>query len=243
MRWARTMSSSPPRASAITPVEYAENLNPFLTTLFPPESLSGLLGEVVAEAGLKQLRIAETEKYAHVTFFFNGGREEVYPGEERILIPSPKVATYDLKPEMSAYELTEKLEEAIASVQFDLIVVNYANTDMVGHSGDVEAAKKAVEAVDACIGRVSKAVLAQGGAMMVTADHGNAEQMHDEETRQPHTAHTLNRVPFMLIGQGFEKGKIRLNDGRLADIAPTALKLLGLPQPAAMTGQCLFARA
>ena len=198
-----------------------------------------MMGELVAAAGLKQLRIAETEKYAHVTFFFNGGEERVFDGEERILVPSPKVKTYDLKPEMSAPEVTDKLVEAIDAGSFDLIVVNYANTDMVGHTGIIEAAVKAVEAVDACIGRVAAAVAKAGGVMFVTADHGNAEQMLDHETGQAHTAHTLNLVPAMLVGAG---GGITLADGKLADVAPTLLDVMGLPKPAEMTGRSLLRR-
>jgi 2,3-bisphosphoglycerate-independent phosphoglycerate mutase len=196
----------------------------------------------VARAGLRQLRIAETEKYAHVTFFFNGGDERQLSGEARILVPSPKIATYDLKPEMSAYEVTDKLVAAIESNDYDFIVVNYANTDMVGHTGDFEAARRAVEAVDACLGRVAEAVVARGGALLVTADHGNAEMMLDPETGQPHTAHTTNPVPVMLIGAGGpgRNAPVGLRDGKLADVAPTLLELLGLPQPPEMTGRSLI---
>lgn len=235
-----TRARTPSFTRAIGMTEYSTALNAFLTTLFPPESLTNLLGEVIANAGLKQLRIAETEKYAHVTFFFNGGREQEFDGEERILVPSPKVATYDLKPEMSAYEVTEKLVAAIESDAFDFIVVNYANTDMVGHTGDIEAARKAVEAVDDCLGKVWAAVEKKHGVMLVTADHGNAEMMHDHSTGQAHTAHTLNLVPALLLnasGQAFENS---VPEGKLADIAPTMLALLGLKQPMEMTGQTLF---
>jgi 2,3-bisphosphoglycerate-independent phosphoglycerate mutase len=200
--------------------------------------LSDTLGEIVAKAGLKQLRIAETEKYAHVTFFFNGGREAEFPGEARILIPSPKVATYDLKPEMSAPELTEALVDAIASGRFDLIVVNYANGDMVGHSGLLAAAIRAVETVDRCLGRVCEAVRQAGGALFITADHGNAEQMRDPKTGEPHTAHTMNKVPAILVNA--PAGVAALADGRLADVAPTLLALMELPQPAAMTGHSML---
>ena len=220
-------------------VEYSEKLNPFISTLFSPESLHDILGEVVAKAGMNQLRIAETEKYAHVTFFFNGGREEPFTGEERILVPSPKVATYDLQPEMSAPELTDTLVAAIEKNTFDLIVVNYANADMVGHSGDIDAAIKAVETVDHCIGRVWQAVEKTGGALVLSADHGNIEQMFDEDSNQPHTAHTLNRVPFAVYGAGYAKPFQPL-DGKLADIAPTILQLLGIQKPAAMTGKSLI---
>jgi 2,3-bisphosphoglycerate-independent phosphoglycerate mutase len=225
-------------AAAAGMTEYSTELNAFLSTLFPPENLTDTFGEVVSRADLTQLRIAETEKYAHVTFFFNGGREEPFPGEERILVPSPKVATYDLKPEMSAFEVTDKLVEVIAAERFDVIVLNYANTDMVGHSGDLAAAIKAVEAVDQCLGRVMAALEPVGGAMLITADHGNAEMMRDPATGQPHTAHTLNPVPIVLFNP--PPGIEGLSDGRLADIAPTLLAILGLEQPAAMTGRSLL---
>ncbi len=227
-------------ADALGMTEYSTELNRFLGTLFPPESLAHSFGEVIAEAGLRQLRIAETEKYAHVTFFFNGGRETPFPGEERILVPSPKVATYDLKPEMSAFEVTDKLVAAIASDRFDAIVLNYANTDMVGHTGDLGAAVKAVEAVDTCLGRLAEAVERAGGSLLITADHGNAEMMKDPATGQPHTAHTLNPVPIVLFNP--PAGVTGLEDGRLADIAPTLLAILGLPQPAEMTGHNLLQR-
>ena len=228
-------------SSALGMTEYSAKLNPFLHTLFPPEPLTQIFGEVISKAGLKQLRIAETEKYAHVTFFFNGGREEEFLGEERILVPSPKVATYDLKPEMSAYEVTDKLVEAVNSKYFDVVVVNYANTDMVGHTGNVAAAIKAVEAVDSCLGRVIEATLAQGGALFVTADHGNAEMMFDHGTDQPHTAHTLNLVPAIIVAEKFKGKHFRLPEGRLGDVAPTLLQLLNIPQPPEMTGRSLLA--
>jgi len=228
----------PAFACAVGMVEYSTALNPFLTTLYPPEDLSETLGEIVAEAGKQQLRIAETEKYAHVTFFFNGGREEVFEGEERILVPSPDVATYDLKPEMSAPEVTDKLIAAIESGKFDLIVCNYANGDMVGHTGDLAAAMKAVATVDTAVGRLAETVERVGGCILVTADHGNAEQMSDKNTGQPHTAHTMNKVPLLLINGPAQVGA--LADGRLADIAPTLLDLLGLPRPEAMTGKSLI---
>ncbi|MDE2229927.1 MAG: 2,3-bisphosphoglycerate-independent phosphoglycerate mutase [Alphaproteobacteria bacterium] len=224
-------------AAALGMTEYSDELKALMNALFPPENLSDTLGEVVAQAGLKQLRIAETEKYAHVTFFFNGGREIEFDGESRILVPSPKIATYDRKPEMSAFEVTDRLVDAIDSGKFDMIVVNYANTDMVGHTGDITAAIKAVEAVDQCLGRIAAAVEGAGGCLLITADHGNAEQMRDPETGQPHTAHTTNPVPLLLVNP--PPGMTHLRDGKLADIAPTMLSLLGLPQPAAMTGQNL----
>jgi len=228
-------------AAALGLVEYSTELNRFLGVLFPPEDLKDTFGELVSRAGLKQLRLAETEKYAHVTFFFNGGREAVFPGEERILVPSPKVATYDQQPEMSAPEVTDKVVEAIQSGRFDVIVLNYANTDMVGHTGRVDAAIRAVEAVDDCLGRLSEAVEEAGGTLVVTADHGNAEMMRDPETGEPHTAHTLNPVPFVVANPPVAVR--RLEDGRLSDVAPTLLDLLGLPQPAAMTGHSLMTLA
>ena len=228
-------------AAAAGLTEYSTELNRFLATLFPPEELRDTFGEVVAHAGLKQLRIAETEKYAHVTFFFNGGREEEFAGETRILVPSPKVATYDLKPEMSAYEVTDRLVAAIDAGTFDAIVVNYANPDMVGHTGDLGAAIKAVESVDDCLGRVAAAVERAGGTLLITADHGNVEMMRDEATGQAHTAHTLNPVPQVLVNP--PPGIVGLVDGRLADIAPTLLALMGLEQPRAMTGRSLLRTA
>jgi 2,3-bisphosphoglycerate-independent phosphoglycerate mutase len=228
-------------AAALGLVEYSTELNRFLSTLFPPENLEDTFGEVVSRAGLTQLRIAETEKYAHVTFFFNGGRETVFPGEERILVPSPKVATYDQQPEMSAAEVTEKVVEAIRAHRFDVIVLNYANSDMVGHTGRLDAAVEAVETVDTCLGRLSEAVEQAGGTLVITADHGNAEMMSDPETGEPHTAHTLNPVPFIVINPS--TAVQQLADGRLSDVAPTLLDLLGLPQPAAMTGHSLSAAA
>jgi 2,3-bisphosphoglycerate-independent phosphoglycerate mutase len=227
-------------ADAVGMVEYSAALNEFLKTLFPPVVIKMGLGETVARAGLKQLRIAETEKYAHVTFFFNGGEERQFEGEDRILVPSPKVATYDLKPEMSAPEVTDKLVEAIGSGKYDLIVVNFANTDMVGHSGILPAAIKAVEAVDTSLGRLMEAVKKAGGVMLITADHGNAEQMYDEETHQKHTQHTLNRVPALLFNG--PAGVRSLKDGKLADVAPTMLALMQVCQPAEMTGHSLLSQ-
>lgn len=219
-------------------VEYSSDLNRLMTCMFPSSSLSAILGEVVSDAGLKQLRIAETEKYAHVTFFFNGGREAVFEGEERILIPSPDVATYDLQPEMSAPELTDKLVAAIKSGTFDLIVVNYANGDMVGHTGILSAAIKAAETIDVSLGRLEEAIIESGGAMLVTADHGNCEAMYDSAANEPHTQHTLNVVPVLLVN-GPNEG-VHLNSGRLSDVAPTLLQLMGLAQPIEMTGQSLL---
>jgi len=206
-----------------------------LPIAFAPQTIRNSFGEYISNLGLRQLRIAETEKYAHVTYFFNGGVEDVYPGEDRILVPSPKVATYDLKPEMSAPEVTDRLVEAIASAKYDAIVCNYANSDMVGHTGNFEAAKRAVEALDACIGRVVAAARKAGGEVLITADHGNAEMMHDPVTGQAHTAHTLNRVPFVFVGRPAAVAA----GGALQDIAPTMLSLMGLPQPPEMTGRSL----
>ncbi|MBF0354548.1 MAG: 2,3-bisphosphoglycerate-independent phosphoglycerate mutase [Alphaproteobacteria bacterium] len=224
-------------ATALGMTEYSEAHNAWMKALFPAEALSNILGEVVSKAGLKQLRIAETEKYAHVTFFFNGGEERVFEGEERILIPSPKVATYDLKPEMSALEVTDRLVEAIGSQKFDLVVVNLANGDMVGHTGILSAAMKAAETIDACLARLEIAVAKAGGVLLVTADHGNLELMKDPDNGQPYTAHTVGPVQALLVGG--PKG-VTLASGRLADVAPTLLALLGLPQPAAMTGRSLL---
>ncbi len=225
-------------------VSYSVALDGFLPAIFAPERVDLPLGEVVAKAGLKQLRIAETEKYAHVTFFFNGGEETVFPGEDRILVPSPRVATYDLEPEMAAGEVTDRLVAAISGGTHDLIVVNFANPDMVGHTGIMPAAIRAVEAIDASLGRLTAAVEAAGGVMLITADHGNIEQLLDPETGEPHTAHTTNLVPAILFGAEAAARTlghpVGLVDGRLADVAPTLLKLLGLPQPAEMTGHVLI---
>ncbi len=209
---------------------------------FPPQALEQIFPELVSKAGLKQLRCAETEKYAHVTFFFNGGRETVYPGEERILVPSPReVKTYDLKPEMSAREVTDKLVTALGTGTYGFGLVNFANPDMVGHTGILEAAMKAVRVVDECVGRLWQAARAQGMAMLVTADHGNCELMTDPVTGQPHTAHTLNPVPFILADPDYRGAKLR-SKGVLADVAPTALQVMGLPQPKEMKGLGLLQR-
>jgi 2,3-bisphosphoglycerate-independent phosphoglycerate mutase len=227
-------------AAAAGMVEYSESLNKFLTALFPPKKIKDSLGEVAAKAGLKQLRIAETEKYPHVTFFFNGGREDPFAGEDRILVPSPKVATYDLQPEMSAIAVTDKVVAAIEADSFDLIILNYANADMVGHTGVLDAAIKAVETVDECLGRLFAAALKRGGVVLVTADHGNCEMMYDETTHGPHTAHTLNRVPVMLAGA--PDSITALRDGKLADIAPTLLEMMHMPKPDVMDGNSLIVR-
>ena len=226
-------------AAAAGMVEYSGALNKVMTALFPPKKVEDSLGEIIAKAGMTQLRIAETEKYPHVTFFFNGGREEPFVGEERIMVPSPKVATYDLQPEMSAALLTDKVVAAIEADSFDLIVINYANPDMVGHTGILAAAIKAVEAIDACLERLFSAVEKRGGVVLLTADHGNCEMMHDSSTNGPHTAHTLDRVPVMLVGA---EGVTALRDGKLADVAPTLLELMHMSQPASMDGQSLIVR-
>jgi 2,3-bisphosphoglycerate-independent phosphoglycerate mutase len=203
---------------------------------FPPQSVRNGFGEYVSQLGLRQLRIAETEKYAHVTYFFSGGIEAPYPGEDRILVPSPKVPTYDLKPEMSAYEVTDKLIDAIRSSRYEAIICNYANGDMVGHTGNLAAATRAIEVLDECIGQVVTAMREAGGEVLITADHGNAETMLDTRTGQPHTAHTLNVVPLLYVGR-----KARLEaGGALQDVAPTLLTMMGLPQPSDMTGRSLL---
>jgi 2,3-bisphosphoglycerate-independent phosphoglycerate mutase len=227
----------PKWAAVLGMVEYSERLNELMPAMFPAEDIANTLGHWVAGKGLKQFRIAETEKYPHVTFFLNGGVEPPEEGEARYMAPSPKVRTYDLQPEMSAAEVTEHLVAAIRSGDYALLVANYANPDMVGHTGILEAAVKAVEAVDAGLAQVLDAVEAMGGAILVTADHGNAEVMVDPETGGPHTAHTLNPVPLILVG-GPEGAKLR--DGLLSDLAPTLLELMGLEQPPEMTGQSLI---
>ncbi len=219
--------------------EYSDHLRTLMGAVFPPEDVRETLGEVVARCGLKQLRIAETEKYAHVTFFLNGGREQVFDGEDRILVPSPKVATYDQKPEMSAYEVTGKLEEAIASGKYDLIVCNYANPDMVGHTGIMSAAVKAVDTIDICLGRLMTALEKAGGVMLLTADHGNIEMMQNPDTAEPYTAHTILDVP--IIAFGAPRG-VQLVNGRLADVAPTLLELMGLAKPQVMSGHSLLVK-
>lgn len=220
-------------AAAMGMVEYSESLNQVMTPLFPPKKIDMGLGEYMAHLGLKQLRLAETEKYPHVTFFFNGGREEPYVGEDRIMIPSPNVATYDFQPEMSAVAVTDKLVAAIEAGAYDLIVVNYANPDMVGHTGSLSAAVRAVETIDACLARLVLALEKAGGVALITADHGNCEMMTNVETGGPHTAHTLSKVPVVIVGR---TSCHRLRDGRLADVAPTLLSLMGVEQPSLMEG-------
>lgn len=226
----------PTLASLLGMVEYSDGHNAYMTTVFPARDIQNTLGAWVAKQGLRQFRLAETEKYPHVTFFLNGGKEAPEDGEDRYMAPSPKVATYDLQPEMSADEVTENFVKAIES-GYDLIVTNYANPDMVGHTGDLNAAIKACEAVDRGLGQVIEALTKAGGAMIVTADHGNCETMTDPETGGPHTAHTLNPVPVALVGG--PEGAV-LNQGRLSDLAPTILDLMGLPQPPEMTGHSLI---
>ena len=210
---------------------------PNVKIAYPKEEIHNTFGEYISNKGLTQLRIAETEKYAHVTFFFNGGEEKQYPGESRILVPSPKVETYDLKPEMSAYEVADKAVEAINSEEFDAIILNFANPDMVGHTGSIEAACKALEAIDECVQKVVKAINEHNGVLLITADHGNCEQMVDYTTGEPHTAHTTNPVPLAIIGLPHTK---KLNEGCLADLAPTMLDIMGLEKPEEMTGKSLI---
>jgi 2,3-bisphosphoglycerate-independent phosphoglycerate mutase len=230
------VSGRPRFAALLGMVEYSDAHNDYMQAVFPKRKIANTLGEWVATHGLRQFRLAETEKYPHVTFFLNGGKEAPEIGEDRFMAQSPKVATYDLQPEMSAAEVTDKFVEAIEE-RYDLIVTNYANPDMVGHTGDLDAAIKACEAVDQCLARVVAALEAAGGAMVLTADHGNCETMLDPDTGKPHTAHTTNLVPVALIG-GSEG--TTLADGRLSDIAPTLLELMGLPQPSEMTGLSLI---
>jgi 2,3-bisphosphoglycerate-independent phosphoglycerate mutase len=218
----------------VTMTEYEKGLP--VEIAFENDDVSVPLAKVISDAGLKQLHVAETEKYAHVTFFFNGGRETPFDGEDRLLVPSPKeVPTYDLKPEMSAYGIRDGILQALADDTYDFIIVNFANADMVGHTGVIPAVVKAVETVDECLGAIVPAVLAKGGVVLITADHGNAEMMHDDATGQPHTAHTLNHVPCVYIG----RKATMASGGSLRDIAPTLLALMGLPKPPEMTGRSL----
>ncbi|KRE17004.1 2,3-bisphosphoglycerate-independent phosphoglycerate mutase [Bosea sp. Root381] len=226
----------PALVRAVSMTSYSAELDRVMPALFSAQTLANGLGETVAKAGLAQVHMAETEKYPHVTYFFNGGEETPYPREDRILVPSPKVATYDLQPEMSARELTDRAVLAIESGRYDLVVLNFANPDMVGHTGVLAAAIKAVETVDAGLGRIADAISHAGGALLVTADHGNCELMVDPVTGTPHTAHTTYPVPVMVVGSQ----AAALADGRLADVAPTLLALLGLAQPAEMTGRSLL---
>ena len=215
--------------------QYDETM-PNVKIAFKPTNLKNTFGEYISKKGLKQLRIAETEKYAHVTFFFNGGNEKQYEGEDRILVPSPKVETYDLKPEMSAYEVTEKVVEQIENEKYNSIILNFANPDMVGHTGSLNAAIKAVETIDECVGKIVDAVKKVQGVILITADHGNVEQMIDYKTGEPHTAHTTNPVPLILVGMG----EAKLKEGKLADLAPTMLDIMELDKPEEMTGESLI---
>ena len=215
--------------------QYDETM-PNVKIAFKPTILKNTFGEYISNKGLKQLRIAETEKYAHVTFFFNGGNEQQYKGEDRILVPSPKVETYDLKPEMSAYEVTDKVVEKIKANEYDVIILNFANPDMVGHTGNLDAAIKAIEAIDECVGKILNAIKEVKGVLLMTADHGNAEQMIDYKTGEPHTAHTTNPVPLILVGME----DVKLKSGKLADLAPTMLDIMGLEKPQEMTGESLI---
>ena len=224
----------PQLADFVTLTEYAADLP--VAVAYHPQALKNVFGAYIADLGLKQLRIAETEKYAHVTFFFNGGREEPFSGEDRILVPSPKVATYDLQPEMSAIELTDKLVGAIEFTQYDVIVCNFANADMVGHTGKMDAAVKAVETIDVCLARIINALQTVGGEALITADHGNVEQMANAATGQPHTAHTSNPVPLVYVGR---PAKFKSEPGALTDVIPTLLTLMGLQKPMEMTGHDL----
>lgn len=231
------------RAGGFFPLYYVcmtqyDKTMPNVSVAFKPQTLNNTFGEYISKLGYRQLRIAETEKYAHVTFFFNGGVETQYEGEDRALIPSPKVATYDLKPEMSAYEVADECVKRINSKQYDVVILNFANCDMVGHTGDFNAAKAAVEAVDTCVGRVVEAVTAQNGVVLITADHGNAEQMIDYENGGAFTAHTTNVVPLIGIGLGTSK----LKEGKLADLTPTILDIMGEAKPAEMTGESLLVK-
>lgn len=220
-----------------TMTKYEDNLP--VEVVYVKERINDTLGEYLASEGMTQLRIAETEKYAHVTYFFNGGEEVPNVGEDRILIPSPKVPTYDMQPEMSAYEVTDKVVEAIQAQKYDMIILNFANPDMVGHTGDFEAAKKAILAVDECVGRIVDELLKVDGKLLITADHGNADIMVDHNTNNPHTAHTTNPVPLILVSEKYAKAKL-MDGGKLCDIAPTLLELAGKNKPAAMTGHSLL---
>jgi 2,3-bisphosphoglycerate-independent phosphoglycerate mutase len=226
-------SQQPELSAFVTLTQYNAEFD--VPVAFPPERLTNVFGEYISGLGLKQLRIAETEKYAHVTFFLNGGIEEPFPGEDRTLVPSPDVATYDLQPEMNAPELTDKLVAAIESEKYDVIICNFANPDMVGHSGNFDATVKAIEILDTCIGRVLQALDKVGGEALITADHGNAEMMRNAQTGQPHTAHTTNPVPFVYYGRSAELAE----HGALSDVTPTMLYLMDIEKPKEMNGHSL----
>jgi 2,3-bisphosphoglycerate-independent phosphoglycerate mutase len=223
----------PKLSTVVTLTSYSEDLD--VRVAFPPERLDSVFGEYLSRLGLRQLRIAETEKYAHVTFFFNGGVETPFPGEDRILVKSPDVATYDLQPEMNAPQVTDELVEAIRSGKYDVIICNYANPDMVGHTGNYDATVKAIETIDRCLGRVVEATRAQGGELVITADHGNAELLRNATTGQAHTAHTFNPVPFVYVGRPATVA----DGGALSDVAPTMLYLMGMDRPPEMNGRVL----
>ena len=212
---------------------------PNVEVAFKPQSLENTLGQFISDQEMRQLRIAETEKYAHVTFFFNGGVEKQYDGEDRILVASPKVATYDLQPEMSAYEVTDKVVEAIKTGKYDAIILNFANCDMVGHTGVLDAAVKAVKTVEECVDKLVNKILSKGGSVLITADHGNADKMYEDGSTKPFTAHTTNEVPFILVSEEYKNAKLR-KDGILADIAPTLLEVLKAEKPVEMTGSSLI---
>lgn len=221
--------------SFVTMTQYDKTIDN-VHVAFSPQWIENSIGECISKKGLRQLRIAETEKYAHVTYFFNGGVEREFEGEDRILVPSPKVPTYDLQPEMSAYQVTDRVLKAITSEEYDFLVLNYANADMIGHTGNFEAAVKAVETVDYCVGEVTDAILSLGGSAIITADHGNAEQMIDYRTGKPHTAHTANIVQCIIAGMG----NVELREGKLSDIAPTLLEIMGIEKPKVMTSDSLI---
>ena len=227
-----------PKVHLVTFTAYETDLEPYVAVAYPPQNLARIFGELISEQGWQQLRTAETEKYAHVTYFFNGGREEPFPGEDRALVPSPKVATYELQPEMSAHEVVRGFVKAIEAGEHKLLVCNLANPDMVGHTGDLSATSTACAVVDDSIRLIARAILARGGALLITADHGNCECMRDEKGN-PHTAHTTNPVPAVLVAAGFEARQLRAG-GALCDVAPTLLKLMGVDQPAEMDGTSLF---
>jgi 2,3-bisphosphoglycerate-independent phosphoglycerate mutase len=229
---------APKNLKYVCMTRYDKNFD--LPVVIQPESMANILANVMGGLNMRNLRVAETEKYAHVTYFFNGGVEQPFPGEERVMVQSPKVATYDLKPEMSAAAIAQAVVKATNDGTFDVIIVNFANADMVGHSGKIEPTVKAVETVDACLGEIEKAVRARGGAMLITADHGNAEMMIDPATGGPHTAHTTNPVPFIVIAED-AKGYTLKPNGSLRDISPTMLGMLGIDEPKDMTGADLRA--
>ena len=226
------------KTNFVTFTNYDETITN-VSVAFKKDEIKNTFGEIISNRGLTQLRIAETEKYAHVTFFFNGGQEKQYPGEDRILIPSPKVETYDMKPEMSAFEVTENVLNAIHSRKYDSIILNFANPDMVGHTGNIEAVIKALEALDVCVDKIVKAIEEEHGVLLITADHGNCEQMIDYKTGEPHTAHTTNPVPLILVT---ENNKLKIKEGKLADLAPTMLELLGIEKPEEMTGESILVK-